>query len=484
MSLNVPLSNRENSYNFYSEFDLKKKIGEGSFSEVWLCVQRSNGREYAAKVLKKNYGHTVDAETWNAVSEINVSNSLGKHPFLLMLKSAYHEKENGQIILVSELMKKSLFDIIENGECPLSEYRIKTYMYQMLEGLRYLHENGFIHRDIKPENILLRSQDKLLKIGDFGTTCHAINDLQYLEYVATRWYRSPECLLTRGWYNSKMDIWAAGCVLYEISTGLPLFDGRDENDQIEKIDRVLGSPDQKLTKKFQKYKSDVFIARYEINKQNERIAGVGLHSVYQPYRPAYELIKDMIVYDKSKRYSANRLLQKSYFYEIKNTEYEYKMREFENLIRNKSMVNLSKIDQKSNTTIYGQYSIIKKQGPGGDRIHNLETQSVNSGTFDRLSADISKKIDQPKLDKRKLNLHKILCSNTNKKKSIIVPKPENICHGIQKHNTRNICSKDDTKNTKNIPPSKQMLTESVSTLNKGSEVKNVGNKFVNRPPFK
>ncbi|XP_001951953.2 MAPK/MAK/MRK overlapping kinase-like [Acyrthosiphon pisum] len=479
MSPNVQLSNRDNSNSFYSEFDLKKKIGEGSFSEVWLCVQRSNGREYAAKMLKKNYGYTVDADTWNAVAEVNVSNSLEKHPFLLMLKSAYHEKENGKIILISELMKKSLYDIIENGECPLSEYRIKTYMYQILEGLRYLHENGFIHRDIKPENILLRSQDKILKIGDFGTTCHAINDLQYLEYVATRWYRSPECLLTRGWYNSKMDIWATGCVLYEIATGYPLFDGRDESDQIEKVDQVLGSPDQRLTKKFKKHKSDVFIERYEMNKQNERTAGVGLHSVYQPYRPAYELIKDMIVYDPSKRFSANRLLRKPYFYEIKNTEYEYKMREFEKLLSNKSIVNLSKIDQKSKTTISRQYSIIKKQGPDGDHIHNLETHSINAEIFDRLSADISKKIDQPpKLDKKKSNLHNILRSKTNKKISITIPESENICHGIQRQNTHNICSKD---NTKDISLSKKMLTESVSTL---SKVKNVGNKFVNRPPFK
>lgn len=209
-----------------------------------------------------------------------------------------------------------------------------------------MHENGFIHRDIKPENILLRSRDRLLKIGDFGTTCHATDGHPYTEYVATRWYRSPECLLTRGWYNSKMDIWATGCVLYEIATGHPLFDGRDENDQMEKVDRVLGSPDQRLTNKFKKHKSDVFVARYEINKQNERTSGIGLHSVYQPYRPAYELIKDMIVYDPSKRYSADRLLRKSYFYDIKNTDYENKMNEFEKLLRNKAINNLSKIDQE------------------------------------------------------------------------------------------------------------------------------------------
>jgi len=209
-----------------------------------------------------------------------------------------------------------------------------------------LHENGFIHRDIKPENILLTSRDKLLKIGDFGTACNAIYGRQYKQYVATRWYRSPECLLTRGWYNSKMDIWATGCVLYEITTGHPLFDGRDEYDQIGKIDRVLGSPDLRLTNKFKKHKSDVFVTRYETKKQNDRTTGVGLHSVYQPYRPAYDLITDMIVYDPSKRYSANRLLRKSYFYEMKNTVYGYKMREFEKLLKDKSVVNLFKlIDQ-------------------------------------------------------------------------------------------------------------------------------------------
>jgi len=143
-----------------------------------------------------------------------------------------------------------------------------------------------------------------------------------------------------------MDIWATGCVLYEIATGHPLFDGRDENEQIEKIVRVLGSPDQRLINKFKKYKSNVFVARYETNKRNDRTAGVGLHSVYQSYRPAYDLIIDMIVYDPTKRYSANRLLRKSYFSEMKNTVYGYKMRDFEKLLRNKPIINLSKIEQK------------------------------------------------------------------------------------------------------------------------------------------
>ncbi|CAI6357203.1 unnamed protein product [Macrosiphum euphorbiae] len=132
-----------------------------------------------------------------------------------------------------------------------------------------------------------------------------------------------------------------------------------------------------------------------------------------------------------------------------------------------------------------QPSIIKKQGPGGDSIciQNVQTHSVNAETPNRLSADISQKIDQPKLDKRKSNLHKKSCSKANIKKSIIIPEPENILHGNRKQNTHNIiCSKDNTKDI-NFP-SKQMLTKSVPTLNKGSVIKNIRNKFVNRQPFR
>lgn len=204
------------------------------------------------------------------------------------------------------------------------------------EGLKYLHESGFIHRDIKPENILLTSNDRVLKIGDLGSTCNVKVGQPYTEYVATRWYRSPECILTQGWYCTKMDIWASGCVLYEMATGRPLFDGKNEMNQVEKIDIVLGCPDQRLIDKFKKHKSDILIKRYNMSKQSDRIAkGTGLNSVYQPYHPHYDLLKDMIVYDPLKRFSADRLLRKAYFYEINNSDYKHKLREFKELISKK-----------------------------------------------------------------------------------------------------------------------------------------------------
>lgn len=194
-----------------------------------------------------------------------------------------------------------------------------------------MHENGFIHRDIKPENILLKSGDKLLKIGDFGNTCSVSSGQSYSDYVATRWYRSPECILTSGWYGTKMDIWATGCVLYEIAVGRPLFDGQDENDQMEKIDRILGHPNVRLLSKFRKHSSTLFNQRYN-GTASSVTPGLGLHSVYQPFKPAYDVMKDMIVYDPVKRYSVERLLRKSYFWEIKYTQYDYEVRKFRGML--------------------------------------------------------------------------------------------------------------------------------------------------------
>ncbi|XP_068959837.1 MAPK/MAK/MRK overlapping kinase isoform X6 [Petaurus breviceps papuanus] len=97
---------------------------------------------------------------------------------------------------------------------PLSEKKIMNYMYQLCKSLDHMHRNGLFHRDIKPENILIK-QD-LLKLGDFGSCRSVYSKQPYTEYISTRWYRAPECLLTDGYYTYKMDMWSAGCVFYEI----------------------------------------------------------------------------------------------------------------------------------------------------------------------------------------------------------------------------------------------------------------------------
>ena len=100
------------------------------------------------------------------------------------------------------------------------------------------------------ENILLT--DNLVKLADFGSCKGMYSKHPYTEYISTRWYRPPECLLTDGYYDHKMDIWGIGCVFFEIITLFPLFPGQSEIDQIHRIHKIIGTPQQRVIDRFKK----------------------------------------------------------------------------------------------------------------------------------------------------------------------------------------------------------------------------------------
>jgi len=134
---------------------------------------------------------------------------------------------------------------------PVPEQKAKRFMYQLLKAIHHMHKNGIFHRDIKPENVLLNGDH--VKLCDFGS-CRAIySKPPFTEYISTRWYRPPECLLTEGRYTHKMDLWGFGCLFYELLTLKPLFPGKDELDQLKKINKILGSPPKELLEKYKKY---------------------------------------------------------------------------------------------------------------------------------------------------------------------------------------------------------------------------------------
>lgn len=123
-----------------------------------------------------------------------------------------------------------MYDLIRGRRHRLEESRVRMYMYQLFKSLAHMHKNGIFHRDIKPENILL-SEDHL-KLGDFGSCRGIYSKHPYTEYISTRWYRPPECLLTDGYYGHEMDIWSSGCVMFEVLGLVPLFPGANEVDQV------------------------------------------------------------------------------------------------------------------------------------------------------------------------------------------------------------------------------------------------------------
>lgn len=201
--------------------------------------------------------------------------------------------------------------------------RVAKFCYQMLRAIEHMHKFGYFHRDIKPENILIKvfenffkifylkkncfEKGDLLKLADFGS-CRRINTKHpYTEYISTRWYRSPECLLTDGYYSYPMDIWGAGCVMFEMITLHPLFPGSNEIDQIDKIHDVFGTPDPILLEKFKKLSRNI---RYTFRPKR----GIGLDKYMSNFNPdSVDLIKKLCTYDPDLRITANRAIKHSFF---------------------------------------------------------------------------------------------------------------------------------------------------------------------------
>ena len=206
-------------------------------------------------------------------------------------------------------MEMNLYEAIENRKKYLPEKKAKYWIYQTLKALEFMHKNGIFHRDIKPENILLLKNK--VKLADLGSCKGMYSKPPFTEYISTRWYRSPECLLTDGYYNYKMDIWGLGCVFYEILTLEPLFPGDDEIDQVNKINYILGSPPNDLFEKYVKNSTH----RNEFNFEYQK--GVGINKYLNHVSPnIVDLIGKMLIYDPDLRPTARECLNHECFKEF------------------------------------------------------------------------------------------------------------------------------------------------------------------------
>ena len=212
-------------------------------------------------------------------------------------------------------MDMNLYEAIEGRKKYLPEKKAKFWIYQTLKALDFMHKNGIFHRDIKPENILLLKNK--VKLADLGSCKGMYSKPPFTEYISTRWYRSPECLLTDGYYNYKMDIWGLGCVFYEILTLEPLFPGDDEIDQINKINYILGSPPNELFEKFVKNSAH----RNEFNFEHQKGVGINRYLTHVS-KDAIDLINKMLIYDPDMRPTARECLNHECFKEF--LEYDLK----------------------------------------------------------------------------------------------------------------------------------------------------------------
>jgi len=297
------------------KYRLVAKKGEGTFSEVLKAQNVKDGKYHAIKCMKNRF-ESIDQV--NNLREIQALRRLSPHEHIITLEEVLYDQPTGRLALVFELMDANLYELIRGRRHYLNPQLIKSYMWQLMKSLDHMHKKGIFHRDIKPENILIESSTDIgrgLKLADFGS-CRGIYSKQpYTEYISTRWYRAPECLLTDGYYGPEMDLWGAGCVMFEITSLYPLFPGSNEVDQISRIHKVLGTPSQEILQKFKSKGASHISFDFPLQK------GLGIPQLI-PHAPAdgVDLMVKLLKYDASERISAREAMRHPYFRDIREQE--------------------------------------------------------------------------------------------------------------------------------------------------------------------
>ncbi|KAL4129194.1 hypothetical protein PRIC2_005205 [Phytophthora ramorum] len=240
------------SFNVDPKYQPIDAIGQGSYGVVCSVRNTETDEKLAIKKITPMAGDEWDAT--HTLREIRLMRCLGAHENVISLKDLSMCKEKDELYMMMELADTDLHRLIQSS-CPLTEGHIRVIMYQVLSGVKAMHDNGVLHRDLKPGNLLL-NKDCELKITDFGLARmmpkkaqlgleQVSNDVSPMmtEYVVTRWYRPPELMLApNGSYDGAVDMWSVGCILGELVSRKPLFPGTDFMDQLTRVFHVLPVP--------------------------------------------------------------------------------------------------------------------------------------------------------------------------------------------------------------------------------------------------
>ncbi|KYG49418.1 hypothetical protein M433DRAFT_59160 [Acidomyces richmondensis BFW] len=236
------------------DFTFGRTLGEGSYSTVLAATDRQTLKEYAIKVLDKR--HIIKEKKVKYVNiERDTLNRLTEHPGIVRLYYTFQDERSLYFVLdlasggelLGVLKKLGSFDV----ECT------RFYAAQILDSVAYMHSRGVIHRDLKPENVLL-DREMHVKITDFGTakilpeppktlpngsedldqpidgSNTNSNDDRAVSFVGTAEYVSPELLRDKTACKAS-DLWAFGCIVYQLLAGRPPFKAANEYLTFQKI---------------------------------------------------------------------------------------------------------------------------------------------------------------------------------------------------------------------------------------------------------
>ncbi|XP_069840769.1 mitogen-activated protein kinase 7 [Dendropsophus ebraccatus] len=232
------------------EYEIIETIGTGAYGVVSSARRKGTGQKVAIKKIPNAFDVVTNAK--RTLRELKILKHF-KHDNIIAIKDilrpAVPYSDFRSVYVVLDLMESDLHQIIHSSQ-PLTLEHARYFLYQLLRGLKYIHSANVLHRDLKPSNLLINENCEL-KIGDFGMArglCTKPDEYKYFmtEYVATRWYRAPELMLSLHEYTQAIDMWSVGCIFAEMLGRKQLFPGKNYIHQLQLIMTVLGTPSSQV----------------------------------------------------------------------------------------------------------------------------------------------------------------------------------------------------------------------------------------------
>ncbi|EKF29495.1 cell division protein kinase 2, putative [Trypanosoma cruzi marinkellei] len=295
-----------------TRYERQEKIGEGTYGVVYRARDTATGATVALKRIRLDTEE--EGVPCTAIREISLLKEL-RHPNIVKLLDVCHSES--RLTLVFEYMELDLKKYMDQEEGNLDSATIQDFMRDLLNGVRFCHDRNVLHRDLKPPNLLI-SREKSLKLADFGLgRAFGIPVKKFTHEVVTLWYRSPDVLLGSTQYGTPVDIWSVGCIFAEMVIGAPLFAGKNDADQLLRIFRFLGTPNNQVWPSMNQYPNSTnMLSKPEFLQNLAAECETQFRTV-----PAYaklgpegiDLLRRLLKYEPSERLTAAQALEHPYF---------------------------------------------------------------------------------------------------------------------------------------------------------------------------
>ncbi|XP_053662077.1 serine/threonine-protein kinase PRP4 homolog [Anopheles marshallii] len=267
--------------------------GQGVFSTVVKARDQARGNAFVAvKIIRNNeIMHKTGLRELEILKKLNDADPSDRYHCLRLYRHFFHKQH---LCMVLEPLSMNLREVLKKygKNVGLHIKAVRSYTQQLLLALKLLKKTGILHADIKPDNILVNENNLVLKLCDFGSAS-SITDNEITPYLVSRFYRAPEIILGLA-YDYGIDMWSAGCSIYELYTGKILFSGQSNNQMLKFFMDLKGKIPNKLIRKGQ-FKDQHFdqncnFLSHEIDKITEREKVV----VVSMIKPTRDLQQELI----------------------------------------------------------------------------------------------------------------------------------------------------------------------------------------------